>query len=442
LLDGNDINAGRAFTYDVTQGTVAAMVAEGASAPVVKGRNVGTDVTFTDFNGDGRKDVVVGAPGFTVPSSSQAADLSVYAAQKTGCIASGTQGVGGLLVSLGQEDGSFKDSYRLWAPVVIPGCTPDTDARCRRSQIGRGVVGGFDFNGDRVEDIGALRNNGFEVFLGRAPDDSTLAKLTMGCDPLYFTDGSTARQTSMPTALGDLNGDSCSEVGWRYTESSRSGVIILFGYDPGGTRCGGRTTASWVRLAGDAEVGGNFLGLGVAMTRAGNFLNDGRDRLAISATSVPFEGVTQPVVLLFETAPLVARRPATGEALVGALGDGLSPVTLVHRVRAVNFGRALEGGRDLTGDNVPDLIVSAPGASEASDGGGAVFLYAGGAQARGRLTPWLTAAGDVAERSNFGLDISLSPGATGIPPTLVIGAPTSYRTGTQNGTAFALPLGF
>jgi hypothetical protein len=115
---------------------------------------------------------------------------------------------------------------------------------------------------------------------------------------------------------------------------------------------------------------------------------------------------------------------------------------LVHRVRAVNFGRALEGGRDLTGDNIPDLIVSAPGASEASDGGGAVFLYAGGTQARGRLTPWLTAAGDVAERSNFGLDISFSPGATGIPPTLIIGAPSSYRTGTQNGTAFALPLGF
>jgi hypothetical protein len=441
LVDGNDINAGRAFTYDVTRGTVAAMVAEGASAPVVKGRSVGTDVTFTDFNGDGLPDAVVGAPAFTVPSTSQTADLAAYASQKTGCVASGTQGVGGLLVSLGQADGSFKDAYRLWAPVVIPGCTPDTDARCRRSQIGRGVVGEFDFNGDGLEDIGALRNNGLEVFLGRPPEDVP-AKLTMGCDPLYVTDGSTTRQTSVPTALGDLNGDGCDEVGWRYTETNRSGVIILFGYDPGGARCGGRTTPSWVRLAADGEVGGNLLGLGVAMTRAGRFLNDGRDRLAVSATSVPFEGVTQPVVLLFETAQLVAKRPASGEGLVGALGDGLTPVTLVHRTRAVNFGRALEGGRDLTGDSVPDLIVSAPGASEASDGGGAVFIYAGGAQATGRLTPWLTAVGDVAERSNFGQEISLSPGGSGSPPTLVIGAPTSYRTGTQNGTAFALPLGF
>ncbi|MFL5343764.1 MAG: VCBS repeat-containing protein, partial [Hyalangium sp.] len=442
LADGNDLNAGRAYAYDVTQGTPAAMVAEGASSPVVKGRNVGTDVTFTDFNGDGRPDVVVGAPAFTVPASTATTDLAAYASQKTGCITTSSQGVGGLLVSLGQADGSFKDAYRLWAPLQIAGCTPDTDARCKRSQIGRGVVGGFDFNGDGLNDIGALRNNGFEVFLGRAPDDSTLAKLTMGCDPLYFTDGSAVRQTTVPTALGDLNGDGCDEVAWRYTESGRAGVIILFGYDLGGTRCGGRTTASWVRVAADGEVGGNFLGLGVAITRAGKFLNDTRDFVAISATSVPYDDVTQPAVLLFDKAQLVPLRPASGEALVGALGGPLTPIPLVHRMRAVNFGRALEGGKDLTGDKIPDLIVSATGASDASDGGGAVYIYAGGAQSQGKLSPWMLIVGDVTERSNFGQDLSLAPGGTSSPPTLIIGAPTSYRTGTQNGSAFSLPLGF
>jgi hypothetical protein len=446
-VDGNELNAGRAWSYNVTQGTPASMVAEGVTSPLVRGRTVGTDVTFTDFNGDGRTDQVVGAASFTIPGSGQTAEIANYAAVKTGCVPTTTgnvsgANVGGMLVSLGQADGTFKDAYRLWAPQVIAGCTPDTDARCRRTQIGRGVVGGFDFNGDGREDIGALRNNGFEVFPGRAPDDATLAKLTMGCDPIYFTDGSTVRQTSAPTALGDLNADGCDEVAWRYTESNRSGVIILFGYEPAGGRCGGRTTASWVRLAADAEVGGNFLGLGVSTARVGNFLADNKDRIAISATSVPFDGVTQPAVMLFETAQLVARRPATGEALVGALGEGLTPVTVVHRSRAVNFGRALEGGKDLTGDSIPDMVVSAPGASEASDGGGAVFIYAGGAQSRGKLTPWLLITGDASERSNFGQDLSLAKGGAGSPPTLVIGAPTSYRTGTSNGTAFALPLGF
>ncbi len=444
--DGADTNAGRAWAYDVTQGTAAELVAEGSGSPIVNGRTVGTSVAFTDFNGDGRVDLVVGASSFSVPSSGQTTELNRYATQHESCITTtGTSNgpnVGGLRVALGQADGSFQDAYRLWAPQVIPGCTPETDSRCRRSQIGRGLVGGFDFNGDGKKDIGALRNNGFEVFLGRAPDDSTLAKLTMGCDPIFFTEGATSPQTSAPRALGDLNGDGCDEVSWRYTQSGRSGIIILFGYEPAGGRCGGRTTASWVRLAADAEVGGNNLGLGLATTRVGDFLGDGKDRIAVSATSVPFDGVTQPAVLLFETAQIVARRPPSGEALVGALGDGLNSVALVHRTRAVNFGQSLEGGKDLTGDGKPDLVVSAPGASEASDGGGAVYLYAGGTQATGRLTPWLMVVGDATERSNLGQDLALSPGGAGSPPTLIIGAPASYRSGTQNGTAYALPLGF
>ncbi|MBN1207293.1 MAG: VCBS repeat-containing protein [Myxococcaceae bacterium] len=444
--DGNEFNAGRAWAYDVTQGTAGAMVAQGAGSPLARGRTVGTDVAFTDFNGDGRADLVMGASSFIVPSAGQTAELAAYASTKAECITTtGTSNgpnVGGLLVSLGQADGTFKEAYRLWAPLQIPGCTPETETRCRRSQIGRGVIGDFDFNGDGLEDIGALRNNGFELFLGHAPEDASLAKLTMACDSVYFTEGSSTRQTSAPAALGDLNADGCDEVAWRYTETNRSGIIILFGHDPGGSRCKMQTTPRWVRLAGDAEVGGNFLGLGVATARAGNFLNDGKDRIAISATAVPFDGVTQPAVLLFDAAELTSGLPGSGEKLRGALGDGMEPVTLVHRTRAVNFGRALEGGRDLTGDSIPDLIVSAPGASEASDGGGAVFLYAGGASSTGRLMPWLTVIGDTSERSNFGQDLSLSPGGAGSPPTLVIGAPTSYRTGTQNGTAFSLPLGF
>ena len=42
----------------------------------------------------------------------------------------------------------------------------------------------------------------------------------------------------------------------------------------------------------------SFWGLGVAIERVGRFLDDGQDSLALSATAVPYEGVTQPVVLL------------------------------------------------------------------------------------------------------------------------------------------------
>ena len=71
-----------------------------------------------------------------------------------------------------------------------------------------------------------------------------------------------------------------------------------------------------------------------------------------------------------------------------------------------------------------------------------MFVYAGGPGSTGALTPLLTLTGDVAERAGFGQDVALMGGSGGTPPSLVVGAPLSYRTGTQNGTAFQLPLGF
>jgi len=453
--DGNDLGAGRAWMYGAAGGA-GTLAAEGASLPMSSGRNVGTDVSFTDFNGDGRADLVLGAPGFTVPgntsSNLNSQVTQVYAVYRPECIpvTSTSLTMGGVLVSLAQEDGSFKPAYRLWAPGDISGCSP-AGTNCQRRNIGRGVVGGFDINGDGLQDIGALRNNGFELFLGRAPDDATLAKPTMACDPawssttLVLQTASTTfltQQTSALTAVGDLNADGCDEVAWRYTDGSqRSGITVLFGYDASGTRCGTSTTPKTLRLAADPEVGSNFLGLGLAMTRVGRVLGaSGADYLAVSATSVPYNGVTQPAVLLFDTAELAKRRPDSGEVVVGALESSLLPRVLVHRSRAVGFGTAL-AGMDLTGDKVPELVVSAPGASVASDGGGAVFVYAGGPGATGALTPLITLTGDVAERAGFGQDLALLAGSGGTPPLLVIGAPLSYRTGTQNGTAFLVPLG-
>ncbi|MFE8605606.1 FG-GAP-like repeat-containing protein [Archangium violaceum] len=442
--DGNDLSAGRAWTFGAAGGA-GALAAEGTNSPLYNGRNVGTDVAFSDFNGDGRPDLVLGAPAFTVPrAASNVSELgNAYHTVQTACLPTGSTDLqsGGVLVSLAQTDGTYKAAYRLWG---IGNITENCSGTCARNGIGRGVVGGFDFNGDGLQDIGALRNNGFELFLGRAPDDATLAKRTMGCDPVYSSPYF-AQATSVPVALGDLNGDGCHEVAWRYSDgSTRSGVAVLFGFDKGGTRCGGRTTAKLVRLAADPEVGMNFMGLGLSIARVGRVLGTtGADYLAVSATNVPYNGVTQPAVLLFDTAKLKdAWLGTSGKDVVGALETPLQTKVVVHRSRAVGFGTALAGGVDLTGDGAPELVVSAPGASVASDGGGAVFVYAGGPNLSGALTPMLTLTGDVAERSGFGTDLALIAGSGSSPPTLVVGAPLSYRTGTQNGTAFLVPLGF
>ncbi|EPX60448.1 hypothetical protein D187_001935 [Cystobacter fuscus DSM 2262] len=436
--DGNDLNAGRAWVRDATRSTIAA---EGASAPLWRGRGVGSDVAFTDFNGDGRADAVVGASNFTQPGANvRATEITPYFVEKAACVpASSVDGMGGVLVSLGQADGTFKQAYWLWAPEDFANCT-DTGSACKRRALGRSVLGGFDFNGDGKQDIGVLRNNGFELFLGRAPDDASLAKLSMGCDPVYSSPYYD-RQTSVPAALGDLDGDKCDEVAWRSADGSASNVIILFGYDASGAKCA-RKVPTTVRLADrQADAPGLYAGLGGSTARVGRVLGkSGADYLAVTATNIPYEGVTQPSVLLIDVAEVSKRRPTTGEVNVKAVD--LNPIMVVSPTRAVNFGAVVRGNVDLTNDGVPELIVSASGASVSSDGGGAVFVYQGGPAVKGAPSPWLLLTGDTAERSNFGQSLALTPGDGKTPPTLVVGAPLSYRTGAENGTAFMLPLTF
>ena len=446
--DGADMTVGRAYTFDTAEPGKAIVSGEGASSPWYGGRNVGVDVAFTDFNGDGRPDLVAGATGLVIPATNSAAtERDPYV--QNACLTTATQSLGGLLVSVGQADGTFKPAYRVFAPSVVEGCHDAANTRCKRTTIGRGVVGGFDFNGDGKQDVAVLRDRGMDVFLGRAPEDASLAKLTLACDAAYSWPsapmpaphwGDTVMPaTSAIASVGDLNGDGCAEVAWRYSDNTHSGIVIAYGFDKGGTRCGGRTVGTTVRIAADTEVGRALMNLGVATTRAGKFLGaSGADYLAVSANNYLVDGVSQQAVLLIQTSKLAP--PATGETLLDV--TDLAPLNLTYRTRAVSFGTSLSGGRDLTGDGVPDLWVGAPNASVASDGDGAAFLFAGGTKSTGPLSPFLLVVGDGAERSFLGQSLSVVPGSGGSPPTAIIGAPRSYRTGTQNGTAYALPLPF
>jgi hypothetical protein len=452
---GNEVGAGQAVAFSVAAPSAPRVVAEGANGAYVTdaglrafgGRTLGADVAMTDFDGDGRLDLAVAAPNFTPPGrlADGGVNSTEYALNKPECAAPVAQSPGGVLVHFGQADGTYREAVRVFALRDIGGCNPDGGAAaiCQRSAISRnGVAGGFDFNGDGLQDLAVARTNGLEIFGGQPPDDPQLARPSMACTPL-FTFPFISQATSMPTPLGDLDGDDCDDVGFRYSDNAnRQGVVIAFGFDSGGTRCNGRTTASWVRIAGDTEVGVPTMRLGVAMARAGRVLANNTDAVAISADLYPYVGVTQPTVLLIPTAQIVAKRPASGGALVGILADGLDPVPVVPMIRALGFGRALAGGVDVDGDGREDLVVSAPGANVNGDGTGAVYVFKGGTVAPGANVPVLLIAADARERASFGQDLSLSGAKGSVPAALGIGAPLSYRQGTANGTAFVLPLDF
>lgn len=453
---GGELGAGQAVLYSATMPTTPQVLLEGANTAYTRdggwrafgGRTIAADVAMTDFDGDGRQDLVIAAPNFTIPTRTADGGASVpdYALNRAECLPTASQTPGAALVHLGRSDGTFREAFRVWGVRDIAGCTvPDggSAAMCQRSALTRnGLVGNFDFDGDGKKDLAVARANGMEVFAGRAPDDAQLSKPSMACDPL-FSLPYLVQTTSAPASLGDLDGDGCDELALRYSDNAnRQGLVIAFGFDPGGARCGGKTQASWLRISGDTETGVNTMRLGVAAARAGRVMADNKDYVAITADLYPYLGIAQPVVLLVDAAELVAKRPASGGRLVSILGDGLNPVPIMYSERATGFGRALAGGFDVTGDMKPDLVVGAPGANVNGDGTGAVFVFAGGSVVPGPNTPYLLVVGDEEERGSFGQDLSLSRPQAPVPAALGIGAPLSYRSGTANGSAFVLPLDF
>jgi hypothetical protein len=439
--DGNELGAGQALLFERGHEASPKVIHEGAAGAYTSnghaafgGRNVGSDVALTDFNGDGRADLVVAAPQLSTPTASN----TDYATLPPACVTSSAQGNGGALVFLAQADGSFREGFRVLAASAITGCTPADSNACKRSNLGRNLVGGFDFDGDGKQDLMLTRSNGMELFLGRAPSDASLAKPSIACDPV-FSLPALAQNVSAPAALTDLDLDGCDEVALRYADGDRSGVVIAFGFSNSAGRCKGHNAAAWLRVAGDAEKGLSNLQLGVATAYAGKLLADARSFVAISAGLFPLEGVVQPAVLLFDAAQLAKARPSMGgEAVIGALQEGLTPLSLAYRDRSPGFGRALAGNADLDGDGVVDLAVSAPGASINGDGTGAVFVFRGAANLSGKLDPWLTLVGDGAERASVGQDLSVLSATPRTPAALALGAPLSYRTGTANGTAWLL----
>jgi hypothetical protein len=450
---GGDTSVGQTMTYELGGGASPLVLHEGAVTPYVRngklvfgGRFAGVDVTLTDFDGDGRKDLAIAAPGFLtpLPTNTEYAQLPLDA----GCAMSPAKALGGITVQLSQTDGTFKEGYRVWVPEVI---SKDCDAgNCIRTSMARsGIAGGFDFNNDGIEDVAMTRTAGLEILPGQAPADATLAKLTAVCKPLY-TLPALIQLTYGPVALGDLDGDGCDEVAVRTGATNISivdplvtplSVVIVFGSDPNGG-CGAHTESSFVRITGEAETGVNSMQLGWSVTPVGKVLGDNREFIAIAARLFPFQGVAQPTVLLYDKAQLAALRPASGGTVVAPLGGGLTPIPIVYKERAPQFGRQVAGNIDVTGDGIVDLVVSAPRANLNGDGTGAIFVFAGGPQLSGARESVMTFFGDHRERGNFGQDFSLSPAAGALKALLGVGSPLSYRTGTANGSAFLTTLDF
>ncbi|HYV86171.1 MAG TPA: MopE-related protein [Patescibacteria group bacterium] len=291
----------------VDEGAATAWFTRKLTRPVpVAGEHFGSGVIpIGDVTGDGIIDLARGMPGADTPAGTDA----------------------GVVEILSGADGSTR-------------CTAIDPGGHENDQLGRAIAGIGDLTGDGIPDIAAGARmkvtfiSGADCSIVKSCTDSVFAVFDLsgggqGAVQLYQNLGATV------AAAGDLNHDSIPDVlvgdpdanfrangGLQYTGSGRA---VLFS----GANC-----APLFRFVGS----GNRAQLGTAMAAIGDVTGDGVADIAIGA---PQNGSGGGFITVYS----------------GSTGAVIRTITSTFPASGFSgLGLSLDGGADLTGDGVPDIV--------------------------------------------------------------------------------------
>jgi len=310
------------------------------------GDEFGAAVAAGDFNGDGRDDLAVGAPGKMPTGLPRSGALRVYFGAATGL-------TGGVLL-LEEAAGETSEANDL---------------------VGRALAAG-DFNGDGFddlavgvpgEDLGGTVDAG--VVLLFPGSSSGLGAGTVIGAAAFAQAAGPGDQFGAALAAGDFNDDGFADLSLGVPGRSVGGhpgagaVGIMMG------SAGGLAPSSWLvqEGAGESSESGDHFG---AALSTGDLDGDGAADLVIAA---PDED--QGLVADAGTACLFM---GGGPTLIGGACLAQTSAGLAEQA-AARFGAGIAIG-DLDADGFGDLVVGAPGSAlgGAADSG-ALFLFAGAA---------------------------------------------------------------
>ena len=341
-----------------------------------------TSGTITDFDGDGRVDVAIGAPLTTVAGRVDAGTVSVHLGTASGLAATPSvvlegaeAGVyfGWSVANAGDVDGDgFVDllvgvvraqpggvAQAGAAHVFLggpggPSSTPawTVEGNVNRGEVGHAVAGAGDVNGDGFADVlvGAPGERVVRVYYGSATG--------LGTTPLVLRERVAGDRVGAAVAgVGDVNGDGFADVSIGANRASPGGRALAGEVGVHLGSAAGLTPTPDVVLDGDAADEG----LGELVAGVGDVDGDGyADVLASAYLASPGGRAEAGVVRLHRgSASGVSTTPSF--VLEGAAaGD--------------NLGRSASGG-DVNGDGFADLAIGAYLAGT----GGVVTVHLGGA---------------------------------------------------------------
>ena len=411
-----------------------------------------------DMNGDGKNDVIVGAPYDDDGSNNSGSAFIFYGGVASGaatskanvkltgdsesdwfgdCV-SGAGDVNGdgkndVIVGSDWDDDGGSNSgsaFIFYGGVSSGAATTKADVKLTgdsaNDYFGTSVSGAGDVNGDGKEDIiaGAPYDDDGGADSGSIKIITDLATKDNPDSPNFQINGDGVDDHFgwSVSGAGDVNGDGKDDVivgAYKDDDGgSESGSAFIF---YGGVISGAATAKADVKLTGDSAEDG----FGRSVSGAGDVNGDGKDDVIVGAYADDDDGSASGSAFIFYGG--VSSGAATAKADVKLTGDSESDY----------FSTSVSAAGDVNGDGKDDVIVGASGDDDGGSDSGSAFIFYGGvssgaatAKADVKLTG--DSAGDA-----FGHSVSGAGDINGDgKDDVIVGADGDDDGGSSSGSAF------